>query len=232
MTIQLPELPYAPDALAPHISERTIGYHYGKHHAAYVKTVNDLTAGTPEGDLSLEALVRSLTPDAGNAKLFNAAAQAWNHEFYWRSMSPDGGGEPDGDLATALAASFGSVDEFRRRFASEAMGNFASGWGWLVYDSPPSDAAASDTAASTRQRGALRIVQTDDADTPLAGTSSAGATAARTVPLLVVDVWEHAYYLDYQNARAAYLDAFVEHLICWEFASANYAAARRAVTRA
>ena len=207
MTIQLPDLPYAPDALAPHISERTISFHYGKHHAAYVKAVNSGLAGTPNEDRPLEDLVRSL-PTGG---LFNAAAQAWNHDFYWRSMTPGGGGDPDGDLTAALAASFGSVDAFRSEFAGGAVGNFASGWGWLVFDAAAG--SADDGTAS------LRIVQTDDAQTPL----TEGLT-----PLLVIDVWEHAYYLDYQNARAAYVDAFVEHLLNWEFAAANYAAAQRA----
>ena len=202
MTIQLPDLPYAPDALAPHISERTISFHYGKHHAAYVKAVNDGVVGTSDEGRPLPELVRSLP--AGS--LFNAAAQAWNHDFYWRSMSPGGGGEPDSDLATALAASFGSVDAFRDEFAAGAVGNFASGWGWLVFDG---------TSAGS---SALRIVQSDDAQTPLTDGLR---------PLMVIDVWEHAYYLDYQNARAAYVEAFVEHLVCWEFASANYAAALR-----
>ncbi len=212
MTIHLPDLPYAPDGLAPHISERTISFHYGKHHAGYVNTVNDRIAGTPDEGRSLEDLVRSL-PAGG---LFNAAAQTWNHNFYWQSMSPGGGGEPDSDLSAALAASFGSVDAFRAEFAAGAVGNFASGWGWLVFDTPDGDCA-----------GSLRIVQTDDASTPIADASAA-ATGSQQVPLLVIDVWEHAYYLDYQNARAAYVDAFVEHLINWEFASANYAAALRA----
>ena len=200
MTIQLPDLPYAPDALAPHISERTMSFHYGKHHAGYVAAVNKGIAGAPDEGQSLEDLVRSL-PAGG---LFNAAAQTWNHNFYWQSMSPGGGGEPDGGLAAALEASFGSVDTFRAEFAAGAVGNFASGWGWLVHAPGTADAAS------------LQIVQTDDAQTPL---------TEGLVPLLVIDVWEHAYYLDYQNARAAYVDAFVEHLLNWEFASANYAAA-------
>ncbi len=201
MTIQLLDLPYAADALAPHISERTISFHYGKHHAAYVRAVNNGVAGTPDDGRPLAELVRSL-PAGG---LFNAAAQAWNHDFYWQSMTPGGGGEPDRDLTAALAASFGSVDAFRAEFAAGSVGNFASGWGWLVFDAAGS--------------GSLRIVQTDDAQSPLTD----GLT-----PLLVIDLWEHAYYLDYQNARAAYVDAFVEHLTNWEFASANYAAALRA----
>ena len=212
MTIQLPELPYAPDALSPHISERTVSFHYGKHHVGYVRAVNDGVAGTADEGRPLEDLVRAL-PAGG---LFNAAAQAWNHNFYWQSMSPSGGGEPDGDLAAALSASFGGVDAFRAEFAAGAVGNFASGWGWLVFDAADGDGA-----------GSLRIVQTDDASTPIAGASAA-PTETQQVPLMVIDVWEHAYYLDYQNARAAYVDAFVEHLINWEFASANYAAARRA----
>ena len=213
MTIQLPDLPYAADALAPHISERTISFHYGKHHAAYVKAVNNGVADTPDEGRPLAELVRSLPAGA----LFNAAAQAWNHDFYWQSMTPGGGGEPDRDLTAALAASFGSVDAFRAEFAAGSVGNFASGWGWLVFD----------TAAAGAGPGSLRIVQTDDASTPIAGNSAA-PTEPQQVPLLVIDVWEHAYYLDYQNARAAYVDAFVEHLVCWEFASANYAAALRA----
>ncbi len=202
MTIQLPDLPYAPDALAPHISERTISFHYGKHHAGYVTAVNSGVADTPNEGRALEDLVRSL-PAGG---LFNAAAQTWNHNFYWQSMSPGGGGEPSGALAAALEASFGGVDAFRADFAAGAVRNFASGWGWLVFD------------AATTGSGSLRIVQTDDARTPLTDGLRA---------LLVIDVWEHAYYLDYQNARAAYVDAFVEHLINWEFASANYSDALR-----
>ena len=200
MTIQLPDLPYGPGALAPHISERTMSFHYGKHHAGYVAAVNAGVAGTPDEGRSLDDLVCSLP--AG--RLFNAAAQTWNHNFYWQSMSPGGGGEPSGSLAAALEAGFGSTDTFRAEFAARAAGNFASGWGWLIHD-PAAAGAAS-----------LRIVQTDDAQTPLTDGLS---------PLLVIDVWEHAYYLDYQNARAAYVDAFVEHLINWEFASANYDAA-------
>ena len=151
MTIELAALPYAADALAPHISERTISFHYGKHHAGYVRTVNSAVAGTPDESRSLDDLVRSL-PAGG---LFNAAAQTWNHDFYWQSMSPGGGGDPEGDLATAIVASFGSSDAFRTQFAAGAVGNFGSGWGWLVHD--------------PAVEGSLRIVQTDDAGTPLVG---------------------------------------------------------------
>ncbi len=199
MTIELAALPYTTDALAPHISERTISFHYGKHHAGYVRTVNSAVAGTPDESRSLDDLVRSL-PTGG---LFNAAAQTWNHDFYWQSMSPGGGGDPEGDLASAIEAGFGSVDAFRTQFTTGAVGNFGSGWGWLVHD--------------RAAEGSLRIIQTDDAGTPLTG----GLT-----PLLVIDIWEHAYYLDYRNARAAYVDAFVEHLLNWEFVAQNYAAAR------
>lgn len=209
MSFELPPLPYARSALAPYISERTIGYHYGKHHAGYFAAVNKAVASTPQEQLSLEDLVRQTHPDAQSggapSALFNAAAQAWNHTFYWHSMSPDGGGEPDGALRTAVEASFGSVDAMLAKFANDAAANFASGWGWLVCD-PTGDPT----------EGSLSIIQTDDAATPLVG---------HLRPLLVIDVWEHAYYLDRFNDRRAYIDAFVEHLINWEFAAQNLAAA-------
>ena len=192
MAIELPPLPYADDALAPHISERTISFHYGKHHASYVKNLNDLIEGTDQADASLEDIVTSAEPGG----LFNNAAQVWNHTFYWNSMSPDGGGDPSGDLAAAIESSFGSVDQFKEQFKSDAVGNFGSGWTWLVRDGD-----------------GLAIVKTDDADTPLAH----GQTA-----LLTIDVWEHAYYLDYQNARPAYVDTFIEHLLNWDFAAKNF----------
>lgn len=209
MPLELAPLPYPHDALAPHISERTLGFHYNKHHAGYVKRVNEATSGTELASSSLEQLV--LTAEPGG--LFNSAAQAWNHAFYWNSMSPDGGGDPPGtstgastgnssaDLAAALAASFGTVAAWREQFVAGALGNFASGWGWLVRR--PAD-------------GTLAVVQTDDASTPLTDGLQ---------PLAVIDVWEHAYYLDYQNDRAAYINGFVEHLINWEFVAANFAAA-------
>lgn len=209
MPLELAPLPYPHDALAPHISERTLSFHYDKHHAGYVKRVNEATSGTELASSSLEQLV--LTTEPGG--LFNSAAQAWNHAFYWNSMSPDGGGDPPGtstgastgnssaDLAAALAASFGTVAAWREQFVAGALGNFASGWGWLVRR--PAD-------------GTLAVVQTDDASTPLTDGLQ---------PLAVIDVWEHAYYLDYQNDRAAYINGFVEHLINWEFVAANFAAA-------
>ena len=194
MTIEHAPLPYRLDGLAPHISERTMSFHYGRHHAGYAANLNRMIAGTAHEDVSLEDVVT--TADMPSA-LFNNAAQAWNHAFYWESMSPGRSEAPSGDLLASLERSFGSLDAFSTQFAAAAVGNFASGWTWLV----------------TGGDG-LSIVNTDDADTPLRHGQRA---------LLTIDVWEHAYYLDYQNARAAYVDAFIEHLINWEFASANYA---------
>ncbi|MEZ5246854.1 MAG: Fe-Mn family superoxide dismutase [Acidimicrobiales bacterium] len=194
MAIELPPLPYADDALEPHISARTISFHYGKHHAAYVNNLNGLIEGTDNADKSLEEIIKSASPGG----LFNNAAQVWNHTFYWNCMSPDGGGDPTGDLAAAIESSFGSIDAFKEQFKADSVGNFGSGWTWLV-----------------REGDGLAIVKTDDADTPLAH----GQTA-----LLTIDVWEHAYYLDYQNARPAYVDTFIASLINWEFVAANFAA--------
>ena len=194
MTIEHAPLPYRLDGLAPRISERTMSFHYGRHHAGYVANLNRMIAGTAHEDASLEDIVTGA--DMPSA-LFNNAAQAWNHAFYWESMNPGGSEAPSGDLLASLERSFGSLDAFNTQFAAAAVGNFASGWTWLVCGD-----------------GGLAIVSTDDADTPLRHGQRA---------LLTIDVWEHAYYLDYQNARAAYVDAFVEHLINWEFASANYA---------
>ena len=195
MTIEHAPLPYPLDGLAPHISERTMSFHYGRHHAGYVASVNQAIAGTPLVDAALEEIVTAA--DVPSA-LFNCAAQAWNHAFYWDSMSPGQVESPSGVLLAALEQSFGSLDAFNAEFAAAACGNFASGWTWLVSGDD-----------------GLQIVNTDDADTPLRHGQRA---------LLTIDVWEHAYYLDYQNARPAYVDAFIEHLINWEFASANFAA--------
>jgi len=177
MSIVLPPLPYARDALAPHISAETLDFHYGKHHQAYVNNLNGLIAGTEFATASLEEIVcRS------NGPLFNNAAQVWNHTFYWESLAPSGG-SPTGRLAEALTATFGSLDEFRAAFNKVAMGTFGSGWAWLVQ----------------KPDGRLAIVSTSNAATPLTGEDR---------PLLTCDVWEHAYYVDYRNARQAYLDAF------------------------
>ena len=194
MAITLPALPYADDALDPHITAHTISFHYCKHHAAYVNNLNGLIDGTELADATLEEIIDSAEPGG----LYNNAAQVWNHTFYWDSMSPNGGGAPSGELAAAIDSSFGSYDAFRQQFTADAVGNFGSGWTWLV-----------------KEGDGVAIVKTDDADTPI----KHGQT-----PLLTIDVWEHAYYLDYQNARPAYVAAFLDHLVNWDFAAANFAA--------
>jgi Fe-Mn family superoxide dismutase len=193
MAFELPSLPYARDALAPHISEETLDYHYGKHHAGYVDKLNDAIEGTDMADKSLEDIIRN-----AEGSLFNNAAQVWNHTFYWNSLSPDGGGEPEGQLADAINAAFGSLDGFKEAFTDSATGNFGSGWTWLVQNAD----------------GSLAVVNTDDAETPIAEN---GVT-----PLLTCDVWEHAYYIDYRNARPDYIEAFW-NLVNWDFAAANMA---------
>ncbi|MDX1455585.1 MAG: Fe-Mn family superoxide dismutase [Gammaproteobacteria bacterium] len=193
MKHELPELPYAKDALAPHISAETLEFHHGKHHNAYVTKLNDMIPGTEFEDMSLEDIIKK-----AEGGLFNQAAQVWNHTFYWNSLSPNGGGKPEGDLAKAIDDSFGSFDKFKEQFIAGCMGNFGSGWGWLVKQAD----------------GKLAIVQTDDADTPI--------RSGDVTPLLTCDVWEHAYYIDYRNARPKYLDAFFE-LVNWEFAAKNFA---------
>lgn len=190
MAIELPPLPWAQDALAPHISKETIEYHYGKHHQAYVTKTNELIANTSNAGKSLEELVKS-----SQGPLFNNAAQVWNHTFYWNSLKPKGGGQPTGAIANAIKESFGGYDAFRKEFTEAAITQFGSGWAWLVKDG-----------------GKLKIVKTPNAETPL-------TTAAK--PLVTVDVWEHAYYIDYRNARPKYLDTFLDQLINWDFANAN-----------
>jgi Fe-Mn family superoxide dismutase len=190
MAFELPPLPFADDALAPHISAETIGYHYGKHHRAYVDNLNKLAEGTEREAQTLEEIVR--TADGG---LFNNAAQVWNHSFYWSSMSPTGGGEPSGFLAEKIKTNFGDFTSFRDQFTSAAATHFGSGWAWLVAE--PS--------------GNLAIMTTGNADNPLRQGST---------PLLTCDVWEHAYYIDYRNARPEYLKHFWE-LVNWDFVSAN-----------
>lgn len=194
MSIELPALPYARDALAPRISAETIDYHYGKHHNAYVVNLNGMIAGTDHADKSLEEIIRS-----SEGGVFNNAAQIWNHTFYWNSLSPNGGGEPTGALADAITSTFGSVDELKVKMSASAAGNFGSGWTWLVKNAA----------------GELEIVNTSNADTPITDTA--------ITPLLTIDVWEHAYYVDYRNARPEYLKNFWE-LANWEFAAANFAA--------
>lgn len=193
MAFELPALPYERDALAPLISEETINYHYGKHHNAYVTNLNKMIEGTDMAGKSLEDIIRT-----SKGGVFNNAAQVWNHTFYWNSLSPNGGGEPSGSLADAISSAFGSVDSFKEKFTASAAGNFGSGWTWLVKNAS----------------GALEIVNTSNADTPI--------TDAAVTPLLTVDVWEHAYYVDYRNARPEYLKKFWE-LVNWDFAAKNFA---------
>ncbi len=180
MEHKLPELPYAMDALAPHISKETLEFHYGKHHQTYVTNLNNLIKGTEFEDASLEDIVRR-----ASGGVFNNAAQTWNHTFYWNSLSPNGGGAPSGKLADAINAKFGSFDEFKKQFTQTAVTTFGSGWGWLVKNAD----------------GSLGLASTSNAGNPL----TAGAT-----PLLTCDVWEHAYYIDYRNRRPDYLAAFWE----------------------
>ena len=198
--IELPALPYAQDALAPVVSAETLSFHYGKHHKAYVDNLNKLVAGTDLAEAALEKVIAAVAGKPDKAGVFNNAAQVWNHTFYWNSMKPNGGGAPAGAVAKAIDASFGSAENFRKEFANAAMTQFGSGWAWLVAD-----------------KGALRVMKTANADTPL----TMGVT-----PLLTIDVWEHAYYLDYQNRRADFVAAVMDRLLNWDFANANLAAAR------
>ncbi len=191
MAFELPALPYARDALAPHISAETIDFHYGKHHQTYVTNLNNLAKGTEFEAMALEDVVKK-----SQGGMFNNAAQIWNHTFYWNSLSPKGGGEPSGKLADAVKKSFGTFGDFKEKFSQAAVGTFGSGWAWLV----------------RRPDGTLGIVSTSNAATPLTGPDR---------PLLTCDVWEHAYYIDYRNARAKYVEAFW-NLVNWDFASTQF----------
>ena len=193
--VVLPPLPWADSALAPVISANTIGFHYGKHHQGYVTNLNKLTGGTPFADQSLEQIVRATAGKVDQAAIFNNAAQVWNHTFYWQSLRPNGGGEPPAALKAKLEASFGSVDACREELSKAATSQFGSGWAWLVADGD-----------------ALKVVKTGNAETPLTGAMR---------PLVTIDVWEHAYYLDYQNRRADYVAAVLDKLVNWEFALQN-----------
>jgi superoxide dismutase, Fe-Mn family len=197
--IELPPLPYAQDALAPVISAQTLSFHYGKHHKTYVDNLNKLVAGTDMSETPLEALIKAVAGKPDKAGVFNNAAQVWNHTFFWNSMKPNGGGAPTGAVAKAIDASFGSYENFKKEFSNAAMTQFGSGWAWLVAD-----------------KGQLKIAKTPNAETPL----TTGQTA-----LLTVDVWEHAYYLDYQNRRADFVAAVIDKLLNWEFANGNLARA-------
>lgn len=199
MAHQLPELPYSLDALEPHISRNTLEFHYGKHHAGYVTNLNNLVAGTDLEDQSLEATILAVAGDAGKAGIFNNAAQVWNHSFYWQGIKPNGGGKPSGALAARIDADFGSFDAFKEQFKAAGATQFGSGWAWLVL-----------------HNGVLKITKTANADLPLAHGQKA---------LLTMDVWEHAYYLDYQNRRPDYMTTFLDKLVNWDFVAANLAAA-------
>jgi len=191
----LPPLPYAENALGPVITAATIGFHYGKHHKGYVDNLNKLIAGTEYADLSLEKIITSTAERPERTAIFNNAAQTWNHTFYWNSLTPNGGGEPPAALKQKIEASFGSVDDCKKELASAAVSQFGSGWAWLVLDG-----------------GVLKVVKTANANIPM----TMGFT-----PLLTIDVWEHAYYLDYQNRRVDYANAVLDKLINWEFALQN-----------
>lgn len=193
MTIEDPTLPYDMNALEPYMSAKTLSYHFGKHHHAYVNKLRKLVDGTDYEALELEDII-SRARKEGNVDVFNNAAQAWNHDFFWKSLSPKGG-KPDGQIREFVESRFGSVDEFKREFREAATGLFGSGWVWLVLD-----------------QGKVKITSGSNADTPI-DTSM--------VPLLTLDVWEHAYYLDYQNERGKFVDAFLDKLINWNFAESN-----------
>ena len=193
MAFELPALPYAKDALAPHISVETLEFHHGKHHQTYVTNLNNLVPGTEFEDLSLEEIIQK-----SSGGIFNNAAQIWNHTFYWNSLAPNAGGEPTGALADAINSTFGSFAQFKEDFTKCAVTTFGSGWAWLVKNAD----------------GSLALVSTSNAGCPL--------TTGQT-PLLTCDVWEHAYYIDFRNARPAYLEAFWS-LVNWDFAAANFSA--------
>lgn len=195
MAIELPLLPFSKNALEPYISSQTLDYHYGKHHNTYVINTNNLIKGTHLENASLEEIIKTSFKDPSQVGLFNNAAQVWNHTFYWHSLSPNGGGAPTGKIAAMINQDFGSYDDFAKRFKEAALGQFGSGWAWLVVI-----------------EGKLAIHKTSNADTPMVH----GMT-----PLLCIDVWEHAYYLDYKNVRAEYVDNVINRLLNWEFANRN-----------
>lgn len=191
--IELPALPFAQDALEPYVSAETLGFHYGKHHQGYVDNLNKLIEGTAFAGQPLEAIIRETLNGADKMAIFNNAAQVWNHTFFWNSMKPDGGGKPEGTMLDRIEQSFGDYDVFKKAFIEIAMAQFGSGWVWLV-----------------QEGDALKIIKTPNADTPIAHDQTA---------LLTCDVWEHAYYLDYQNRRKDFVEAFLDHLVNWDFAA-------------
>lgn len=199
MSFELPALPYDKKALEPHISARTLEFHHGKHHQAYVTNLNGLTKDTPLAAHGLDDIVKSTFRDQAKVGVFNNAAQVWNHTFFWHCMKPGGGGAPSGTVASAIESSFGSLDKFKEEFKTACTSQFGSGWGWLVADG-----------------GKLTVMKTPNAENPMAHGKKA---------VLTCDVWEHAYYLDYQNRRPDFVQAFIDHLINWDFVAENMAKA-------
>ncbi len=199
MAFQLPALPYARNALAPHISENTLNFHYGKHHQAYVDNLNKLVAGTPLEKASLEEVIRE--SHGKTPGVFNNSAQVWNHTFYWHSMKPKGGGQPTGKVADAINKDFGDYEAFKKAFAEAGATQFGSGWAWLVVN-----------------KGKLEVRKTGNAETPI--------TELGVTPLVTMDVWEHAYYLDFMNARPKYIETFLNELVNWDFANQNLSDAK------
>lgn len=195
MALTLPDLPYSKDALDPYISAKTFEFHHGKHHKAYVDNGNKLIAGTEFENLDPEAIIKKVVGDASKAGIFNNVAQTWNHSFFWKCMKPGGGGRPTGPVAQKIDADFGSYEKFSEELKNAGITQFGSGWAWLVL-----------------KNGKLEIMKTANADTPVAHGIK---------PLLTVDVWEHAYYLDYQNRRPDFLQAFIDHLINWDFVNSG-----------
>ncbi len=195
MSFTLPDLPYPKDALAPYISSRTLDFHHGKHHSTYLVNLNKLIQDTDLAGETLENIIKKTAGDSSKAGIFNNAAQVWNHTFYWNSMKPGGGGKPFGPIAEAIQQHLGGFDQFVEEFKKAGLTQFGSGWAWLVSN-----------------QGRLEVMKTPNADTPL---------AHGLIPVLTMDVWEHAYYLDYQNKRPDYIDAFINNLINWEFASSQ-----------
>lgn len=197
MTFELPNLPYGKDALEPHISAKTLEFHHDKHHQAYVTNLNNLIKDTDLASKSLEDIIRATAGDTEKAGIFNNAAQVWNHTFYWSCLSPNGGGAiPDGSFKEAVIESFGSEEKFKEELKTTAVGQFGSGWAWVV-----------------AENGKIKIVKTSNADTPI---------AHKQTPLLTIDVWEHAYYLDYQNRRPDHVQTVIDKLLNWNFAAANF----------
>jgi superoxide dismutase, Fe-Mn family len=202
----LPKLPYAEDALAPHISAQTMALHHGKHHKAYIDKLNELLTGDPLEDLPLDEVIRQSHGLAARQTMFNNAAQSWNHDFFWKSMRPSGGRAPSGEINRLIGRDIGGPQAFREAFLKVAAGHFGSGWIWLVLD-----------------KDAVAIVATHDADLP---------PVHGRIALATCDLWEHAYYLDYQNRRPAFVETFLDHLIDWDFANANLAAATDSIAKA